>query len=388
MGNAVSFPARSVDGTEGPRLRVLIVVAGGLRDRGGVTRCMENLIESWMRLPVPPDYRIVDPRGVGSIYRAPFHMLRAMWVVFRESLRDGPTIIHANMCENGSTLRKLPIVWLARTMGASSLIHLHGAEIKAMFDRLPRWLRRVFRFGVARADCIVVLGTSWRDFMCRDVGIRKEQVVCIPNAIAIPAAARSTPADGACRLLFLGRLEERKGADCFLQALASPQLAGLDFKAVMAGDGRVDVYREMARTLGLGQRVAFPGWVERDAVADLMLNSDVLVLPSLNEGLPMAILEAMAYGLTVVTTPVGAITDVIRDDDTGVLVPPANPTALAAALRRVIGDPNLRLRLGCRARALARAEFDVDRYGERFVRLYDEILAGRSGVDHRAWAGR
>ncbi|MBL8668620.1 MAG: glycosyltransferase family 4 protein [Rhodospirillales bacterium] len=351
----------------------MIVVAGGLRDPGGVTRCMEYLIGSWRGSARPPDYRIIDPRGVGSIARSPWYFLKALAAVGREAAADRSMIVHANMCEYGSTLRKLPIVCLARLLGAHAVIHLHGAEVKAMFDAWPAWLRWLFRQSVARADRIVVLGNSWKEFLCSDVGIRPEQVVIIPNAVPVPAEPRRASPTGRCRVLFLGRLEERKGAGRLLAALHSPTMADVDCDVVMAGDGDVDFYRNMAESLGLRDRVRFTGWLDRPAVVELMATSDVLVLPSLNEGLPMAILEAMANGLAVVTTPVGAITDVIREEETGLLVPPGDAAALASALRRVVIDPELRCRLGQQARSLAQTEFDIASYGDRFIVLYDEV---------------
>ena len=246
--------------------------------------------------------------------------------------------------------------------------------MKTMFEHWPGWLRRVFRLSVSQADRVVVLGSSWEDFLCRDVGISRNKVTIIPNAVPMPAAAREVTPGQRCRLLFLGRLAERKGADRFIQALHAIEPDKLDYDAVMAGDGEIEIYRGMAEALGVNDRVQFTGWLDREAVATLMRTADVLVLPSLNEGLPMAILEGMAYGLAVVATPVGAIGDVIRDGETGLLVPPGDAPALAAALRRVITDPGLRGRLGREARRLAQAEFDVAAYGGRFIRLYDEIL--------------
>lgn len=93
----------------------------------------------------------------------------------------------------------------------------------------------------------------------------------------------------------------------------------------------------------------------------------------------MAILEAMAHGLAVVATPVGAIADVIREEQTGLLVPPGDVPALARALRRVINDPVLRLRLGQEARSLVQQECDAAHYGDRFLRLYQQVLQEGEG---------
>lgn len=362
-----------------PRFRVLIVVAGGLRDPGGVTRCMEYLIDSWSRSPDAPEYQIVDPRGVGSIYLSPWFFAKALFEIVRASGRQGEVIIHANMCEYGSTLRKLPIIALGRVLGARSVIHLHGAEIKTMFGKMPRWLQRCFSVGMSLADRTVVLGDSWQQFVCRDVGLPASKVTVIRNAVPIPAGSRRDLRAQPCLLLYLGRLEDRKGADRLLRALSMEENRHLDWSAVMAGDGDIETYRSLAQQLGLTDRVSFTGWLGRDAVEQLMGQSDVLVLPSLNEGLPMAILEAMAHGLAVVATPVGAIADVIREEQTGLLVPPGDVPALARALRRVINDPVLRLRLGQEARSLVQQECDAAHYGDRFLRLYQQVLREGEG---------
>src|SRR5512132_816936 len=355
-------------------IRVLIVIAGGLRYPSGTNRCMENLIESWRGLPARPRYRVVDPRGSGSIIWSPLHFLKALVIICWEIFVGRSVVVHANMCEYGSTLRKLPIVCLTRALGARAIIHLHGAEIRKMFDYSPRWLRYCFRLGLSRADRIITLGKPWEAILCQDVGVDREKVVTIYNAVPIPNLTRQAEPATCCHLLFLGRLEERKGADCFLHALHSQKVEALAWTAAMAGDGQIDRYYKLAADLNLLGRVRLTGWLDRDAVTGLMRASDILVLPSLNEGLPMAILEGMAHELAVVTTPVGAIPEVIHDEESGLLVPPGDSNALASALQRIISDRELRLRLGRNARKLAEAKFDMARYGDRFLRLYNEVL--------------
>ena len=355
--------------------RVLIVVAGGLRDPGGVTRCMEYLIEFLARGPEaagPPDCRSArrrqHPEVAAALAESPGDRLPGG---SRRPPDDRPRQ-HVRVWQHASEAADR----LSRAdAGAHAIIHLHGAEVKAMFEHWPGWLRRVFRRTISQADRIVVLGRSWEEFLCRDVGISGDKVVTIPNAVPVPGVAREVTPGRRCRLLFLGRLEERKGVGRFLQALRLLERENLDYDAVMAGDGEVEFYRGMAARLGVSDRVQFTGWLDRVAVTDLMHSSDVLVLPSLNEGLPMAILEGMAN-----ETRRGG--DTRRrdhrcnsgDNVTGLLVPPGDAPALASALRRVIMDSELRQRLGREARALAQAEFDVVAYGGRFIRLYNEVL--------------
>ena len=178
-------------------------------------------------------------------------------------------------------------------------------------------------------------------------------------------------------LVFLGYLSARKGVPELLEALASPALAALPWRATLAGGGPVDEFRARAAALGLADRVAFPGWIDQPAASALCAAADILVLPSHAEGLAMSVLEGLAHGLAVVATPVGAHAEVIEPEQSGLLAPPGDVAALGAALARVIGDPALRerLRAGARQRFLDR--YDVRSYAVRLARLHVGLLGGR-----------
>ncbi len=147
-------------------------------------------------------------------------------------------------------------------------------------------------------------------------------------------------------------------------------------RLVMIGDGGL---REPARALlaeaGLEAAAWLPG--DRDDIPDLLRAMDVFVLPSLNEGISNTILEAMASGLPVVATDVGGNPELVIDGETGVLVPPGDPDAMAGALRRYIDDPDLIARHGTAARARAEAEFALEIMAGRYLAVYDALLAKR-----------
>ena len=147
-------------------------------------------------------------------------------------------------------------------------------------------------------------------------------------------------------------------------------------RATVVGDGpqREDVADEIRR-LGAEGTVDLAG--ERDDVADVLAAADVFVLPTLSEGLPMSVLEAMAAGLPVVAAAVGGVPELVDDGETGLLVPPGRPDALAAALGRLAADPALRRRLGAAGRRRAEAHFDIEACRRAHVELYRELLAAR-----------
>ncbi|MFY9658503.1 MAG: glycosyltransferase, partial [Methylocystis sp.] len=125
--------------------------------------------------------------------------------------------------------------------------------------------------------------------------------------------------------------------------------------------------------LGLEERIELPGWVGPEEARRLLAEADILVLPSRDENLPMSVIEGMANGLAVVTTPVGAIEDIIIPEETGLLVPPGDARALAGALQRLILAPDLRAKLGSSARAFHAQHLEISAYYRRLLEIWREV---------------
>jgi glycosyltransferase involved in cell wall biosynthesis len=171
----------------------------------------------------------------------------------------------------------------------------------------------------------------------------------------------------------VARLVSQKGHEVLLQALtALPEVT-----ALFAGDGPLRGELELrARQLGVADRTVFLGNVQD--VPGLLARADLFVLTSVNEGLPLSILEAMAAGLAVVATRVGGTPEVVVDEGTGLLVAPGDPGSTAAAIRRLMKDDGLRDRLGRNGQLVVRERFRAERMVEDVITLYEELLAGRA----------
>jgi glycosyltransferase involved in cell wall biosynthesis len=140
----------------------------------------------------------------------------------------------------------------------------------------------------------------------------------------------------------------------------------------VVGDGDVDRACELVRELGLSDTVEIPGWIAPELIPVLLRSAQILVLPSYYEGQPMSVLEAMANGLCVIATDVGGIPDLI-DENCGILLSPGDVDGLAGALRDVVADSALRVRLGSAGLARVREEFEVDVIWRRYDELYRRV---------------
>jgi glycosyltransferase involved in cell wall biosynthesis len=168
----------------------------------------------------------------------------------------------------------------------------------------------------------------------------------------------------------IGRLEEQKGFDVLVRSLMDVP----DCTLVVVGDGSErQALETLARDLGVDRRVVWAGW--NDDPRAWLPAFDVWVLPSRFEGFPLALLEALLAESAVVATDVGSVAEVVRDDETGLLVPPEDAGALAAAMRRLLRDEALRSRLGAGGRRLVLERFTADHMARSFSALYGELLA-------------
>jgi glycosyltransferase involved in cell wall biosynthesis/ADP-heptose:LPS heptosyltransferase len=216
-------------------------------------------------------------------------------------------------------------------------------------------------------------------------------VVVIPNGVGdawFREREREPTPDAPTDVLFVGRLDEQKGVDVLLRALATPALADVSVRLVGTGPDE-GTYRRLAEELGLGERARFAGPLSHAHIRRLTTRSRVFALPSRRESFGMAILEAMAAGLPVVATTAGGIPEFAHDGVNALLVRPGNVDDLAAALRRLLDDPPLRNRLAAEGREVAevhRWEHVTERFLER-LHLAAELARPMPPVPRRPGAG-
>ena len=237
---------------------------------------------------------------------------------------------------------------------------------------------------IERADFIVCISEFHRDFYLKH-GARPEQCVIaycgIDPAVFHPRAAAAAVADRPYRILASGRLVEKKGFALLVDACRLLADRGLRFECVIGGSGPLEAsLRAQVERLGLGEHVSVTGQaLQQEKIIDFMHGGDVYVLPCVwaadgdVDGLPQMLMEAMACGLPAVSTRLVGIPDLIRDDDTGVLVPPNDTAALADAIAGLMGDPARAKRLADAGLRWVHERFDlsdcleplIDRYRQR-----------------------
>lgn len=286
--------------------------------------------------------------------------------------RVGFAHIHAAM--RGSFWRKSMYAALCRAVGVPVILHLHGSEMKNFYDGLSPWARALATRQLERAACVVVLSESWLRYV-KEIA-PGARICVVHNYVALPQLPPPKQAQDSFSVLFLGLLGPRKGIFDLLASWKMVVAAIPSARLLVGGNGQEQQARDLANTLGLGNSVEFLGWVGAEAKAALLGSADAFVLPSHNEGLPMSVLEAMSYGLPVISTRVGGIPELITEGKDGVLIESGDQTALASALIALGRFPSLRDGLGAAARVRVEQSFSAEAVLPVLEALYQGLSPG------------
>ncbi|MGH8707234.1 MAG: glycosyltransferase family 4 protein [Burkholderiales bacterium] len=348
--------------------------------RGGIAAVVnayraQELFARW-----PIDY--VPTHRDGGTLRKLMTAVKALLKVLGLLARHRRVAMHVHSASRASFWRKSIFMAIAMCAGSPVILHLHGGGFARFYETECGAIgRRIVRFFLDRAACVIVLSERWRAWIA---GVTEnERIVCIPNPVP-GVEARPQPRRGDT-VLFVGRVERGKGIFDLLDAVCALRSSIPGIRLVCAGEGDLQAVARYAERLGIGEAVELTGWIGPADKQSWMRRAAVFVLPSYAEGMPMSLLEAMAAGLPVVATRVGGIPDVLADGVHGFLFTPGDTAQLERLLRSLMRDPELGNRMARAAREAVRLHFSPD----QVVRQLEEIYAGlglSAGAGARAGA--
>ncbi|HUP96566.1 MAG TPA: glycosyltransferase family 4 protein [Usitatibacter sp.] len=287
------------------------------------------------------------------------------------------SVVHVNTSLNARAYwRDLVYVLIAKLLRARVLYQVHGGRMPHQFFAGSRRWMEFLRATLRLPDLIVVL--SKVDLDAYRIFVPDQRLVALPNAIDCRPYAQvptvRSRSEYPLRLVYLGHVAREKGLYEALQGLRLTNELGVDARLVVAGDGaEQDRLRRYAQALGLGPKVSFTGPLMGAARVRLLSTADALLMPSYSEGLPYALLEAMAAGVPVIATPVGAIPDVMTHGIHGLIVPPRDGKAIAEAIVKLAGDRDQLSWMSRACRKRVRAAFSMDRLASELALHYAQL---------------
>ena len=360
---------RSIDGRR-PRV---MVVGPAFDGAGGIAVVMKTLARSTLG----DRYELVNVVTHRESGRGP-KALQALTGISRAAWLLGTRrvdVVYLFASSGFSLRRKAVVAACSRLARRPYVVHIHASNFDGYYRGALAAERWLVRTTLSEAALVIAVSPTWER---RLQALAPCHTTAIPNPVEIPPQPATADALSP-RIVSLGRLGERKGSRTVVRALAL--LAGRHprVRLVLAGDGDLTSVQQEARRLGVDDRVELPGWIGPAERARTLKTASVFTLPSRDEGLPVALLEAMSYGLPAVVTPVGGIPDAFEEGRHGYLVAPDDPRALAERLGDLLDNPGEARKMGLQARADAEARYATEIVAAQVGDALDSVLrAARS----------
>lgn len=270
-------------------------------------------------------------------------------------LLDRPDLVHIHSSFGPSFYRKLPFIYMASWRGVPIINHIHGADFHEFYETASEKKKQLIKKTYNRCSILVALSDEWKERLSNIVSLDKICIIENYSVIHEDALKERCNRPSNHTVLFLGELGRRKGCYDIPKVISEVTKSIPDVKFILAGAGTAQdefEIKELIKKHNVEKNVVFPGWVRGVEKDQLLREADVFYLPSYNEGMPMSILDAMGYGLPIVSTCVGGIPKCVIHGRSGYLSEAGNVLLMAKQITELLLNDSLRI-------STARASFDI-----------------------------
>ncbi len=278
-------------------------------------------------------------------------------------------IVHIHMASRLSTFRKGIYIRIAKLKKKKVILHIHGAEYKIFYGtECNDWKRKIVRKTFSLADKIIVLSEEWKEYFKELTDENK--IIILYNAVKIPNDFKKDLRSK--KILFLGRIGDRKGIFDLLEVIKRLAKKYSDIKLYIGGDGEIERLKTAIIDNNLQKHVEYIGWTNGEKKDKYLKNVSYYVLPSYNEGMPMSVLEGMAYKNVTISTNVGGIPKVINNKINGIIINPGDKESLFNAFEELFNNNELRNKLSINARNTIANKFNITNNVNEVIKIYNE----------------
>lgn len=340
-----------------------VLTVGPIDSKGGISAVMH----SYARIMTPFD--CVSTYTAASKAKKWKLMISAcLQVAFQCGIKR-KKIVHLHSAAFNSFQRKKILAAIARFFGAKTIFHIHNGE----FDLFAlRYGTEKCRRILCKNAAVIALSDFWKKKMEEVIGL--DNIVVINNIVNTPTYPLKSPHRGKINILFLGIICHDKGIFDLVETIAEKRdYYKNHITLTIGGKGEIDKLNALIRQHHLEDFIKFVGWVEGNEKELLIRDSDIYVLPSYHEGMPVSILEAMSYGKPIVATHVGSIPEIVHDGENGYLITPGDRIGLDKALHELINCPDKLNAMGNTSLKLVAPYLDKS-IEKQLETLYNKIL--------------
>lgn len=294
----------------------------------------------------------------------------------KELLLNKPELVHIHSSFGPSFYRKMPFIIMASWAKIPIINHIHGADFDEFYvkasDRKKKLIKRIY----GKCNAVIALSDEWKERLQQIVPAQSIKVLENYSVIHEDAYFEKQVRKCNNNVLFLGELGHRKG--CFdipqVVSLVAKEIPDVKFVLCGAGTARDEQeIHELINEKGIGERVEFPGWVRDERKDKVLREADVFFLPSYNEGMPMSVLDAMGYGLPIVSTNVGGIPKIVHHGENGGCLQPGETEGFAREIVVLLKDDNARKIAGEASLNIVKKGYSLDAHIKLLEKVYRSL---------------
>lgn len=308
----------------------------------------------------------VDGSKLAKLIRAIIGLLETFYYLAVKS----PDIVHIHIGDIISFKRKFYYLKLVNYFNCKTIFHHHGGSLIEQYEAISKkWKYRISRT-LEEVDAVICLSGNWKKSILKIAPAANVQV--ITNGVNLPELFEKDSSIFV-RLTFLGHIVEKKGIFDLLKIIKRLINNGFNVKLIIGGIGDIGRLNIELNQLSISDNVEFLGWLSEQDRDALLRQTDIFVLPSYAEAMPMSILEAMAFSIPVVSTLVGGIPELVSEGESGFLIKPGDLDDMYRKITYLIEDEDLRRELGRKGRELIRTSHNIQQITQKVNAIYNSL---------------
>lgn len=341
---------------------MVLVIATSRKTRGGITSVIKahQTGEQWQKFHC----KWIETHRDGNPIRKLWYLFSAiLQYLFLLPFYD---IVHIHIATTQSAKRKQLFFYPAKWMKKKIIFHFHPSNEKFLFEP---YNQKLYKKLFSQADLILVLSEQWKKWLEESLGIT-EHVEVLYNPCPRVNRREDIRENN---ILFAGTIIPRKGYGDLIKAFAKIAKKYPNWKIIFAGNGEIENAKKIASEYGISNQIVFPGWINGKKKEETFQKASIYCLASDGEGFPMGVLDAWAYGIPCVVTPVGGIPDIIKDEVNGLIFPVGDIDTLASKLEKLITNKDLRTKIVKETDKYVNNEFNVSSINQKLGQIYSNL---------------
>lgn len=335
--------------------------------KGGIATVINNFYTGFSDKLIKTHYLFSwkESGNINNIITFIYCIVKLPYLLIKYNIK----VVHIHVAQGGSFYRKSIFSIISKMMGKKVIFHIHASQFDKFYEKNCSIVKKIIKILLNISDLIVVLSEEWK--MIIETISERNDILVVENAVTVHENNKYN--NNGKNITFFGRIGYRKGIYDLLDICECIFRKYPEYKLIICGDGEIESAQEIIKTKNLNSNVVIKGWVNGYEKEDILRETIINILPSYNEGMPMAILETMGYGIPNISTNVGGIGKVVIDNYNGYIINPGDKNALLEKINNMIGDSEKRRKLSENSFITIKEQYDIDVYFSKWKKIYTSI---------------